>query len=211
MADVTISYKGESIATMSASGTKTLQTQGKYCEDNITVQYTSPGSGGITPTGSITITDNGTYDVTDKASAIVNLPYVYKRWVYTNANLISDTQIITLVTDSWLAQHYDDTSLEVIVTPISPPQADDTSVTYYGTTRARNVTFGTGKSYYQIITIVGGSAGSYSSMGASVLNGTNPTTRGMLKLDSSGNLLLRVDSQCQLAAGNYEIIARLIP
>ena len=42
MADVNISYKGSSIATMDESGSKTLNTQGKYCEDNITVQYTDP-------------------------------------------------------------------------------------------------------------------------------------------------------------------------
>lgn len=42
MADVNISYKGTTIATMDASGSKTLNTQGKYCEDNITVQYTDP-------------------------------------------------------------------------------------------------------------------------------------------------------------------------
>lgn len=42
MADVTISYKGESIATMDASGTKKLNTSGKYCEGDITVQYTDP-------------------------------------------------------------------------------------------------------------------------------------------------------------------------
>lgn len=42
MPDVTISYKGNSIATMSASGTKTLLTEGKYCEDDITVAYTAP-------------------------------------------------------------------------------------------------------------------------------------------------------------------------
>lgn len=49
MADVTISYKGASIATMDADGTKTLTTQGKYCEGDITVQYVSPGDGGSEP------------------------------------------------------------------------------------------------------------------------------------------------------------------
>lgn len=43
MADVTISYKGASIATMDASGTKTLNTQGKYCEGNILINYTKSG------------------------------------------------------------------------------------------------------------------------------------------------------------------------
>lgn len=46
--DVTISYKSNVIATMSASGTKTLKTSGKYCEDDITVEYTKPSGGGDT-------------------------------------------------------------------------------------------------------------------------------------------------------------------
>lgn len=46
MSDVTISYKGVDIATMDASGTKTLQTQGKYCEDDISIAYVKPSGGG---------------------------------------------------------------------------------------------------------------------------------------------------------------------
>lgn len=42
MADVNITYKGASIATMDASGTKTLNTQGKYCKGDILVAYTKP-------------------------------------------------------------------------------------------------------------------------------------------------------------------------
>lgn len=42
MSDITINYKGSSIATMDASGTKTLLTEGKYCEDDIDVVYTKP-------------------------------------------------------------------------------------------------------------------------------------------------------------------------
>ena len=71
MPDVTISYKGNSIATMSASGTKTLLTEGKYCEDDITVAYTKPSAPtptyqaktNITPTtSSQTITADAGYD-----------------------------------------------------------------------------------------------------------------------------------------------------
>ena len=40
MADVEIKYKGALIAALDASGTKTLKTSGKYCEDDITVSYT---------------------------------------------------------------------------------------------------------------------------------------------------------------------------
>ena len=42
MADVSIQYKGSAIAEMSESGTKTLETGGTYCEDDITVSYTQP-------------------------------------------------------------------------------------------------------------------------------------------------------------------------
>lgn len=46
MSDITISYKGNSIATMDATGTKTLLTEGKYCEDDIEVAYVKPSGGG---------------------------------------------------------------------------------------------------------------------------------------------------------------------
>ena len=45
MADVELSYKGAIIGNMSASGSLTLETAGKYCEDDIEVTYTSPGGG----------------------------------------------------------------------------------------------------------------------------------------------------------------------
>jgi len=57
MSDVTINYKGVSIATMDASGTKTLLTEGKYCEDDIEVVYVSPGGGGGGYGGTITPTE----------------------------------------------------------------------------------------------------------------------------------------------------------
>lgn len=36
---VTIEYKGDTIATMNASGSKTLKTSGKYCEGDIDIVY----------------------------------------------------------------------------------------------------------------------------------------------------------------------------
>lgn len=46
MADLTIKYKGQPIVEMTESGTKTLATGGKYCEDDITVEYAKPAGGG---------------------------------------------------------------------------------------------------------------------------------------------------------------------
>ena len=46
MADVEVSYRGQIIRSMSASGTEVLHTKEKYCDDDITIDYTSPGGGG---------------------------------------------------------------------------------------------------------------------------------------------------------------------
>ena len=61
MAEVEISYKGSNIATMNASGTKTLLTEAKYLEDDVTVTYTRPAA----PTGTYTIEAPGTYDISN--------------------------------------------------------------------------------------------------------------------------------------------------
>ena len=45
MADVTISYKGNEIASMNATGVKTLLTGSTFCEGDISITYTKPGGG----------------------------------------------------------------------------------------------------------------------------------------------------------------------
>ena len=45
MADLTIKYKGNPIAELSDSGTKTLKTGGKYCDADISVEYAKPAGG----------------------------------------------------------------------------------------------------------------------------------------------------------------------
>lgn len=57
---------------ISANGTTTLATAGKYCDRNIDVNVNVPSTG-TTPTGTIEITTNGTHDVSDYASATVNV------------------------------------------------------------------------------------------------------------------------------------------
>lgn len=64
MSGVNIEYKGESIATIPATGSKTIKTQGKYCEGDILVEYEAPP----TPTPTLItkqITENGTYTAAD--------------------------------------------------------------------------------------------------------------------------------------------------
>lgn len=47
MSDVDIKYKNQVIASMDASGTKTLETDGTYCEDDIVVEYTKPSGADV--------------------------------------------------------------------------------------------------------------------------------------------------------------------
>lgn len=54
MPDVTISYKNTNIATLSATGTKTLLTEGKYCEDDIVVAFIKTAGSATTPDTNIT-------------------------------------------------------------------------------------------------------------------------------------------------------------
>ena len=45
MADITVTYKGNTIGEISASGSHTVDTAGKYCEADIGISYISPGGG----------------------------------------------------------------------------------------------------------------------------------------------------------------------
>lgn len=66
MADVTITYAGNEIAAMNDTGTKTLETQGKYCTDDITVAYTKPTpAAGSATTPATTITANPSISVSN--------------------------------------------------------------------------------------------------------------------------------------------------
>lgn len=57
MSDINITYKNSSIATMDASGTKTIETAGKYCEDDITIEYVRPEP----VLESLSVSENGEY------------------------------------------------------------------------------------------------------------------------------------------------------
>ena len=59
MADVTLTYKGSDILELSNSGSATLKTGGKYCEDDIAVEYVKPSGGGVTTkfTGTVSFVD----------------------------------------------------------------------------------------------------------------------------------------------------------
>lgn len=115
---VTIGYKGNTIATMDASGSKTLKTQGKYCEADITVDYVNDG--GITPSGSKIITTNGTHDVTNYATADVNVSSGPSNIKVFEVTVASDQSTKTILTsaDTDIAAHLSEDGFFVGIIPL---------------------------------------------------------------------------------------------
>ena len=71
MADVTLTYKGSTIAEMNDTGSKTLKTSGKYCEGDIGVSYVKPEGGTSDELTKKIITREG--DITELPSDITKI------------------------------------------------------------------------------------------------------------------------------------------
>lgn len=85
MADITISYKGATIAEVSASGTTTLETAGKYCEDDISLAYAKPSGSSYVKIGEADFsTSSSSTTATQVGSFTVDTPSE----LWTSAKLI---------------------------------------------------------------------------------------------------------------------------
>lgn len=84
--EIDITYKGSSIATLSTNGTLTLETEGMYCEDDITVSYTRKNGSATTPetsyhpTINISVNQNGLVSANVDATEIIT-PTVVEGYV----------------------------------------------------------------------------------------------------------------------------------
>ena len=104
MSDVTINYKGAAISTMDASGTKTLLTEGKYCEDDIEVVYVKPSGGSAVDRGTFTPASNTLTVELTVTRTITGLmivpeanPYAQGSGVRTNGAVLYDSYGTTAV------------------------------------------------------------------------------------------------------------------
>lgn len=87
---VSIKYKGSEIAALTATGTKTLKTAGKYCEGDITVQNTEGGEAlGDPTTLTVTLPD----DVYDAVIIAQQSRNIYKVTLGATSETFIDTVV----------------------------------------------------------------------------------------------------------------------
>ena len=111
MAGVQIRYRNNLIAQMGASGDKTLLTEGKYLDDDVTVTYTAPSGPSL---GTKTITANGTYNAsTDNldgySQVTANVPNTYS--ASDEGKVVSSGALVAQTSDTVTANDTYDTTL----------------------------------------------------------------------------------------------------
>ena len=137
--DVKLKYKNSLIGSLDASGTKTLLTSGKYCEDDIEVEYTKPPSGRIIQdeNGYVHLSDDGTLVAEVPLSVTSNGTYTPNSgYAYSSVNVnVQPTLGTATVTPSYQTQEITPGQGEyglskVTVNPIPNPIADENDVIF---------------------------------------------------------------------------------
>lgn len=213
MADVTVKYKGAVIATVDSSGTKTLETSGKYCEGDIAVEYAKP-----TPSGTKSITENGTYDVTNFAAAEVDVqPTNFKQWTYISTGNNEETNIATLVPagDEWIKEHYADENLVICVKPkfkCAPGAGLRSVITLVGSNRA--LCSSGGNDYYSMYTRYINDDGGVNAYTRTIrlADASTKGNIGDIGVTAAGKIFINMPAGAQymLQAGEWSITAFLL-
>lgn len=211
---VAIKYKGSTIASMNADGTKTLKTAGKYCEGDIGVEYSAP-----TPTLiSKSINSNGTYsaalDGADGYSGVVvNVPSGVTSCITSMFTVTSakGNQDVTLISgNSFIAANYNNPKAFALVLKTSDLQMNGINMAVCTNQQFGVLSSGSTTGVYGWFN---GNTGDVSLAANRITHSlsTQSTTIGNMYATASGNLILRVGGAANaLQVGNYFIIFGLM-
>lgn len=167
------------------------------------------GGGGITPSGSIEITKNGTYDVTTKSTAVVNVPTPetpvgLNARVFTSAvsaDATSGTVTISGAND-WIASIRDDPNAFVMVRFLGLAPSAASSNFWLNT----NFPLGySGATKYNTIAYRQTASTASGAFNVNGLTGTN--YGGHITVNANGSITCSVNSSFPVKAGTYQIIA----
>ena len=125
-----VSYKGRTIADLDGDADCTLKTAGRFCEGDISLALREAGA---EPSGTVSITRNGTVNVRDYASANVNVPNSYSAAdegkVVKNGVLVAQTARATEINENGTYDTTENNSVTVnvsgagaVVQPLSVTQ-----------------------------------------------------------------------------------------
>lgn len=195
------------------NGTTTLATAGKICDRNIDVNVAVPASG-ITPSGTKEIVQNGTFDVTNFAYALVNVPvpaqniYTFPITVSSALGAGTNKNQAVLTGNDFVKAHYADDNFFAMWIPVNATTAVDSGVV--GMVFHANRALITAKNtLYGIFLRSTGATAAPNFMGNTAkLNGSGYNVS--LRANSSGNINLYVASAYTVPAGNYLLVLGLM-
>lgn len=162
--------------------------------------------GGIIPSGTKTITANGTHDVTNYASAVVSVPIPEQmtvvRIVTVSADVVGTKNYQMLSGDEFIKKHYADEGFSAALIPLTPVEAG-TNVVHFNYTGNRNIGSSNVARYGLGYRSTNTSTVAVQHL-VTPINGKGYSQN--LRVDSSGNFYQYLHTDYVLKAGTYLII-----
>ena len=163
---------------------------------------------GITPSGSKTITENGTFDVTSFASAVVNVPTGLNAKFYTVTLSADSTAATTFLTNDWLKSIRSEPNAFVFLRYVGVTEG----VACVGMVFTSTFTLWYNKSvpaWYKSVVMRQTATNAGYIGGVGGLSGTSQYN-GNLMIDANGKLWAYGNATYPFKAGQYQIIAGLV-